>query len=213
MRQDKKKAIVLRKQGKSYNEISEILKVPKSTLSAWLSQIPWSAAVRKKLVKRQGEIVGKITKARWAKWREGFREEAKLEFNTLAANPLFIIGLCLYLGEGDHQLKTSQVKLINTDPKVIDLFSRFLREAVKVPEKKIRAWLIIYKDLDDEKCKKYWRKACKVPVKRFYKTQIIKGRHPTRRTPYGMCTVQVSSRALKEKIFTWTDLLYKQYQA
>lgn len=39
-RLEKSLAIELRKQGKTYNEIIDTLKVPKGTLSGWLSNYP-----------------------------------------------------------------------------------------------------------------------------------------------------------------------------
>ncbi|PIR82779.1 hypothetical protein COU20_00415 [Candidatus Kaiserbacteria bacterium CG10_big_fil_rev_8_21_14_0_10_59_10] len=39
-RADHQKAVLLRKQGKSYNEIKEILGIAKSTLSGWLHDYP-----------------------------------------------------------------------------------------------------------------------------------------------------------------------------
>ena len=51
MRNDKKEAIQLRTEGKSYNEIKKMLGVPKSTLSDWLHNIQWSKVVKNNLSK------------------------------------------------------------------------------------------------------------------------------------------------------------------
>ena len=48
MREDKGIAISLRKQGKSYNEISKILNAPKSTLSGWLRDVKMPPKIKEK---------------------------------------------------------------------------------------------------------------------------------------------------------------------
>jgi len=59
MRQDKSKAISLRKKGKSYNEIVKILNISKGTLSVWLRDIKMSPEIEKKF---------------WDKTRKGWAE-------------------------------------------------------------------------------------------------------------------------------------------
>ncbi len=48
MHNNKEKAIQLRKLGKSYNEITKALNVPKSTLSTWLKDIIIPAKIKEK---------------------------------------------------------------------------------------------------------------------------------------------------------------------
>ncbi len=214
MRNDKHLAIKLRKKGKSYNKISKELNIPKSTLSDWFVNTAWSKKIKKELGRKANYIARKrlrlINKARreyWESWREKFRKEAQKEFPFLFINPLFITGINLYWGEGDSKLANGRVELVNTDPRIISLFVKFLRKVAKVPKDKILAWITIYPDLSEEKCKSFWSKASEIPSEQFLKTQIIKGRHPSKKVEYGMCSVIVNSRGLKEKIFTWIDLL------
>ena len=220
MRIDKHLAVKMRKRGNSYNKISKELGVPKSTLSDWFSRIDWSSEIKYNLTRKANYIssrrltlINKTRQGKWEEWREGFRKEARKDFPRLLKNPLFTVGIALYWGEGDRILKNCRVSLINTDPRIIRLFTIFLRSAVRVPEEKIRAWLILYPDLSEKKCLTFWSKVSGVPINRFAKTQFIKGRHPTKRTAHGMCTIQVNSRGLKEQIFTWADLLYARYNS
>jgi len=213
MRNDKHLAIELRKQGKSYNEISKEFGIPKSTLSDWLSDIQWSQKVKKELTRKANYIAKKrlrlICKARreyWEKWREEFRKEAYKEFPLLFKNPLFITGINLYWAEGDSKLKNGRVELVNTDPRMIALFVKFLRKIARVPDDKIFAWLTIYPDLSENRCRSFWSRNIGLAPKSFHKTQVIYGKHPSKKVEYGMCAVQVNSRGLKEKIFTWIDL-------
>lgn len=213
MRKDKHLALKMRQQGMSYKKIGSELSIPISTLSDWFRDLEWSQDLKRELTQHSGEAASKAQKKRWEEWRDVFRKEAHKEFPTLIKNPLFTAGLMLYWGEGDSRLKNGMVRLVNTDSRMISLFCSFLRKVIKVEEQKVKAYLVLYSDLSDQECKKYWSNSSKIPIERFGKTQFIQGRHPTRRTTYGMCTVCISSRGLKEKIAIWIDLLYKMYSS
>lgn len=218
MRNDRHIAIKLRRAGKSYNKISKELGVPKSTLSDWFSSIGWSKTVKRELTRKANYIARKrlrlINKERrtmWEQWRERAREEARKEFPRLQRNPLFIAGIMLYWGEGDSKIENCHVRLSNTSPNMIRLFSIFLQKICHVPTEKLRAAVILYPDLNEIRCKRVWSTASGIPEKQFTKTQFIKGFHPTKRLAHGICLVYLSSRQLKEKIFVWIDLFHKQF--
>lgn len=211
MRADKRLAIQLRKRGVSYKEIEKRLGIPRSTLCGWFSGLEWSKKVKEELKVILPIKLSIAQKVRWEKLRQSHRAAAEDEFQKLVVNHLFVLGVALYWGEGDHQKKYSNVKLVNTDARIIRLFTKFLEEVAKIPLSKIKAYMILYNDLEEESTKKYWSKASGVSVQQFTKTQIIHGRHPTRKTKHGMCVIQVSSRALKERLLVWQELLYRQY--
>lgn len=219
MRNDKHLAIEMRRKGKSYMEISKRLGISKSTMHYWFKDLQWSEKIKDDLTAKAAKLsrkrikkVVKANKEKWLKWRKDFREEAKREFPELRTNPLFIAGLMLYWGEGDSNLKNT-TRLTNTDPRMISLFCKFTTEILRVPKVDIRLHLTIYPDLSENKCKKYWSKQTKIPVNQFNKTQIIYGKHPTRRLENGICSIRVPrSCGFKEKIFVWIDLFSKEYK-
>ncbi len=216
MNPSKEKAIELRRLGKSYKDIRRETGVPLSTLSDWFKHEEWSIEIRNRLGREQSlafpkklQSVIKANKARWAKIHQDYRDQAKQEFATLKDNPLFIAGLMLYWGEGDKGLKSSQVKLANTDPTMIRIFYSFLKDVIAIPPEKIHIWLLLYPDLLDCVQKNFWSKATSVPLSQFKNSIYIQGRHPTKRLSYGVCNIYVSSREFKEKIVTWIDLSQK----
>lgn len=216
MRNDQHLAIKLRKRNKSYNKISKELGVPKSTLAYWFGNKDWSKEIKKELTrkalyvaKKRLRLINKTKKEKWEKWREEHRQRARKEFPYLKKNPLFLAGLMLYWGEGDSKIENGLVRLSNTDPMMIKIIFLFLKNVCRIPEEKVKATLILYPDLDENKCKNLWSKTSGISKNRFYKTQFIYGRHPTRRLSYGICNIYVSSRELKEKIFVWLKL-YQQ---
>lgn len=209
MRKDKKLALRLRKRGLSYHAINRKLGVPKSTLSDWFSELPWSAALRRDLTKRaflkvypQLRAMARAQSLRWERWRRAAREDAVHSFPKFRSDPLFIAGVMLYWAEGDRMLY-SPVRVSNTDPDILRILVTFFKEKCKVPKEKIKAHLILYPDLSEKICRKYWSLRIGIPEGFFNKTQFIRGRHPKRRLSHGICAIEIASRQLKEKLLVW----------
>jgi transcriptional regulator with XRE-family HTH domain len=116
----KKLTIDLRKNGYSYNLISQKTGVSKSTLSNWLSEFPYTP---------NRETIDRIGKARAASslskskiklqsFAEAFAV-AKKDIDTLSKRDLFMLGLGVYIGEGTKDGHI--IRIINSDPRVIKL--------------------------------------------------------------------------------------------
>ncbi len=213
MRKDKVKAYELRRKNKSYSEISDLLKIPKSTLATWFQQEDWSKDIRDKLGTAQSlaqpkrlAAVSKANKERWAKLHESYRTLAEQEFPTRKNRPLFLAGLMLYWGEGEKNAKLGRVQLTNSDPLMVRIFYRFLKEELGIPAEKIKVWLLLYPDLRDEMQKRFWSTSSGVPLSQFSKSVYLKGRQATRRLSYGVCNIYVHSREHYEKIMTFLRL-------
>lgn len=213
MRVDKERAIDLRKEGKSYNEISAELGMSNSTLSKWFYGLDFLEDIKSSLIKRN--ILESTERMRTLNKVRGVGLEAVYEIAEKEAlddlieyknNPLFLSAISLYWGEGD-KLSRNQTRLTNTDPQMIRIFMEFLTVICKVPKSKIRLALFIYSDLDDDECKKFWGEVTKITA--FHKTQVLPSRHKTKRLPYGVCTVIVSNTILKKKMNIWIDQLPK----
>lgn len=216
MRQDKEKATKLRSLGKSYNEIKATLEIPKSTLSDWFKESGWSAKIKDTLVQKAKEkssvhihALNKVRGKHLARLYQNAETEAKIEFETLKFHPLFITGISIYWGEGDKST-SYQVRVANIDPAMIKIFVKFLREVCNVPKQRIRAHLLLYPDLDPALCMDYWIKNSGLSRRNFTKSVVIKGKHKTRRIPYGVCYPTVSSTYLKKKINIWLKLLPRE---
>jgi hypothetical protein len=212
---NKKNAIELRRQGRSYKEINKLLNIPKSTLSDWFSKISWSNEIKEKLIKNSASIhterLVKMNKARISKLNENYdraRKEAFDELTQLKNNPLFMFGLALYWGEGDKVTKY-QLRLTNSDTEVVRSFKIFLDNFCNGKKEKIWAELLIYQDLNSDICINHWSKAIGLEKKHFTKSIVIKGRHQKNRLSHGICVLGISSRFLKEKMLEWLRLIPK----
>lgn len=215
MRNDKHIALKLRRQNKSYNKISKELGISKSTLSCWFSRVDWSQDIKNELTRKANFVAKKrlrlINKSRsemWEQWREKARQQARDDFPRLKLDPLFISGIMIYWGEGDSK-PGNPFRLSNTDPRMIALYTKFLTESLNISKDNLRSTIILYPDLSEKKCIDFWRKTMEIPESQFYKTQFIKGRHPTKRLSHGICMITCGNRQIKEKVLVWIDLLSK----
>ena len=213
MRKDKEKAEDLRRLGKSYSEIHEMLQIPRSTLSDWFGREDWSKKIREHLAtSAQNESTVRLinlnkTRGRHlAKAYDAAREEAKGEFELFKYDPLFISGIMLYWGEGAKDPKAG-VKFTNSDAQMIKFYVQFLIRSCRIPVEKIKAYVLIYPDLEEKTTRAYWSKMSGLPWENFTKSVMIQGRHATRRLGWGVCTVTVSSTYLKQKMLMWIKLL------
>jgi len=207
----------LRRKKKSYREIADALGIYKSRISYLVGNNPESVATKKLLTARNIKksrvrirAVNKVSQEKWGRWRAEARREARQEFARFSANPLFVAGIMIYWGEGDSKQK-NPLRISNTDPRMIALYAGFLRTIMGLPDEKIRLGLILYPDLDDASCKRFWSRVANLPKENFMKSQYIKGHHPTKRLSRGICMVVVSSRQKKIKVLEWIDLFQRRY--
>lgn len=213
MNKNKEKATLLRRQGISYKKIRNELGVPVSTLACWFKNEPWSQAIKSRLSTevswanpRTLELLVRANRERWKSKHEEYRAAATKEFRRYKDDPLFLAGIMLYWGEGEKKQKSSQVRLSNSEPEMLKIFNLFLTKVLKISPDKISAWLLLYPDLVDSVQKNFWGKATGLTTSQFKKSIYIKGRHPTKRLSYGVCTIVVNSRALKERMLRWIEL-------
>lgn len=209
MRVEKTKALELRRKGKSYSMITNLLKVPKSTLSGWLKDEKWSVEIKASLNKNakiQSAIrMRQLGKVRGKELDNAYAEavkEAEKEFEYFVRWPLFVAGLCIYWGEGEKTSK-HMIRVSNIDPGLVKVFIGFLIHVCGISKKDIRYSLLLYPDLDEDACKQFWVSHAGLLRENFNKSARIRGRHKTKRLRYGVCNVSFSSSYLKKKIGVW----------
>lgn len=173
---DKRKAIELRIQGKTYREIRSIIpNLSKSTLSGWIKNIELTSEQNKKLQKKINKIrYNARVKSAWTKKIKNQDKikkifcEAKKEYSKLSKNKLFLIGLVFYWAEGSK--KTKVLQFTNSDPSAIKVMLRWMTDICGIPKNDIKIRLYIHKVYAHEKCEVYWSKITGIPVSKFKKT-------------------------------------------
>lgn len=217
----REKALLLRKSGFSYKHISSKTGLSKSTLSGWLTEVPYTP--NEETVRSFGKARAAAS-ARRAELRqksiEEIRKIAAKDIGKIDQRDLFVFGLGLYLGEG---CKTnSQVRMINSDPRVIQTTIEWFK-MLGVKEKQFRLRLHLYPDSDVKRCLQFWSRTTSIPVSQFQKHQIDsrtdKKAKKQRKLPFGTVQLIVLSGGRKEygvlffrKIQLWNEAVLSEIQ-
>ncbi len=217
MRKDKETILALRREGKSYREIMELVPISKSTLCAWFRPHPDLELIKQCKIEgaslANSERMQKMQAATALKWKNYYdlaKDEARVEFKENRSEELFIAGVCLYWGEGDKNIKCP-IRIANTEAPVVRIFAHFMQRYGGARQENLHVSLVLYPDLDQEECEAYWSRELSIDRMRFHKSQIIQGRHKTKRLAYGVGTVVLSNSYVKIKILEWIRLLGEEY--
>ncbi len=220
----KENALKLRKAGLSYNQISKTLKIAKSTLSTWLSRIELDEIAKQKIQSRSNYSIKKLiernrkqTLTAQEKSRN-IRQISAQKIKRLSREDILIAGTCLYWAEGykypitrnKRTVTYHPVVLTNSDPTLIKLFLRFLREYCGVSEEKLRISLRIFPHQKQKILELFWSKVTHIPISQFQKTQTVissssKGQRPFQRLPYGIVQIRIADTRLFHTIMGYID--------
>jgi len=201
------KAFDLRKKGKSYSEIRNIVRVSKSTLSNWLKDIELSKQHKSRLSRLQatGYIGAKKNQSNALLHHKKIRESAEKEAFKLAENSFFVAGLMLYWAEGSKN--AGSVQFSNSDPEMIRIMMRWFRQFCAVSEYKFKIGLFIHSLHNSENCLGFWRRITSVPLAQFYKPYIKPSIFSNRKNKLyeGTCRIIIHNRDLLSKIIGWKN--------
>ncbi len=203
----KQQAIALRLAGKSYGDIRKALGVKsKGTISVWLRGLRLTPnaekllhanierATTQKLLAFNNSRTERIRKE-----NEDARDEGMKKIGSLSRRDLLILGASLYWGEGskaERDFRYHSLSFSNSDPEMIGVFLRFVREILKVPEQKIYAAMHIYKSIDEDMARQFWATCTRLDPTRFTASyQVSRAGKGIRKTlPYGTLNIRVHNR-------------------
>lgn len=171
---EKARAIKLRKSGYSYNEILNKVPVAKSTLSVWLRGVG--------IAKRQKQRLTLKRKAAQKKAQEACRDKrlkrehfiirsAKKEIDGISKEDLRLIGIALYWAEGTKQKSSNvsqRVTFNNSDPDMIVLFNKWLKEICNIPQKDLVYSIYIHRTVSRDRIKIFWENLINHKIDRIY---------------------------------------------
>jgi hypothetical protein len=209
---EKELARVLRKQGKSINQIIKETGFTKSSISVWVRDIILTDKQKNKISER-GRSMESIEKRRISrlanehKKRRFIIDEAKKDFKNISLKELKLIGIMLYWGEGGKTGNWS-VRLANSDPAIIQIMMRFFREVCMVKNNKFHGHIHTFENADVEKTEKYWSKISRIPRDHFYKTYIkpsVASLQKRKTLPFGTVDIYVNNTKLFLTIIGWIE--------
>lgn len=167
----------LRKEGLSCRAIGQKLQVSDGTIGRWCKDILINT---KQLIKAE-ETRNKI-------------KTSEVEFlqTLLLDQDLAKLSVSLlYWCEGTKYPQSKAVSFSNSDPNMIVLFVKLLRESFPLEEKKFKIHLQLHSTHDKKKMFEYWSDLLDIPENQFWVPTITEAKNKMKRQDYfGTCTVR-----------------------
>lgn len=215
LRKEKELALQMRKQGMSYSQIKEKVKVSKGTLSNWLSEYPLSDERIRELRGNSSKRIERYRQTMQEKRNQKFVDaykEAQKAIGIFSDRDLLIAGFFLYWGEGG-KTDESAVTFANTDLKMVQVFIVWLK-SIGIQESDLKIRLQLYKDMDYGKETAYWSQALTIPLKQF-RRPYVKGSNRNGLTykskhTHGTCNVIVHDTAKRRFVLMAIKYLAEQ---
>lgn len=180
----------LRAQGWTYGEIVAELAVAKSSVSLWCRDVAVDPSLLEGRRRARWEagnlsVTRRPSRLQVEKERqiEQCRADAAAWLGRLSERDLFVAGIALYAGEG---AKTDgAVKFANSDPRMILVFTLWLRRFFEIDESRLRLRLYLHQGLDLERANDFWSDLTSIPTTQFGKPyravadpSIRRSKHP-----------------------------------
>ena len=214
----KPKALILRREGYSYELIKQRLGVSKSTLCDWLKTVPFKP--NKETLERMDR--GRIKSSKTASKRKFLRineckRVAKNELGILTKRDLMLLGIGLYIGEGSKN-SDSFLQFTNSDPKVIKLAMCWLKKIFNINQDNFSMRIHTYPDNNIDQTLEFWSNLTKIPRNQFGKiyidTRTNKITKNHNKLPYATLHIRIRGLAGKyaksnilRKILAWIDIV------
>lgn len=189
---------LLRQKGYSLPEIKKVVNVGHGSVFRYIQGVEILLEYRKIWHSKRG---GSFKRMKLAEKKA--EEKADEYIVRLSEKEKLIFLSALYWGEGSK----GDFGLTNSDPDLIKVFVLGLKEVFKIRTDRLRISIRIYRDLDKDKCLKFWSKITEVPVSKFVSVNVLDGKK-NGKLLYGMCRVRVTKgadvlkyiRALKNRV-------------
>lgn len=217
--QEKEKAIELRRNGYSYNDILKEVHVAKSSLSLWLKDLPLTSNEKNYLRTRKNKNISRgrikvaaILREKRLKREEIVFKEAVEEYERFKKDELFKIGIALYWAEGAK--RNNYFAFSNSDYKMVEVMLRWVEKFSSVQRENLHAYLYIHKPYAHEKCEEFWSEKLNMPLTCFRKTTYKPTSKLVKKRPqYKGCLriVVPKSTNLLKKIKVWQNMLAKEF--
>jgi hypothetical protein len=169
----KNKAIELRKEGYSLKEISENLKIAKSTASDWLSSIRLSQSAQELLHKKKilGQYKTVLLKRELKKLnRQADEAKARKALKGLPFSQEHIKLCCALMWWCEGNKNSSFLRFTSSDVSLIKNYLSLLREGFKLDESKFRVLVHLHAYHNDKVQKQFWSHVTKIPLDQFHKS-------------------------------------------
>ena len=194
----------------SVKEIARVVGVAPSSVSVWVRDVTLTPEQLESLRQRNPAYNGQLRGAnrnaeRWRATRLAHQEEGR----KLARqrNWLFVAGVMLYWAEGDKRSRNA-ARISNSDPEVLRLFMRFLRECLDVTDDQVAVTCNLFADhlVHQHEIERLWLEVLQLRPDRLRRSTVnvySKYSHKKRKgkLPYGTTRVVVHSVRVIQQIY------------
>lgn len=192
----------LRDTGYSYNMINAKLGIAKSTLSNWFKDRLFTPNQEVLQRIQYGPIIsGERAHNKRVQEIQRMKNLGIQELGNLSKRDLWLLGLGLYIGEGNKSHET--ICIVNSDPKVIGLAIKWFKDVCGLKNENITVAIHLYPDNNIWECFKFWGKVTGIPIENFRKIQIDTRKDKllikNRKLPYGTAHIRVICKGDSEK--------------
>lgn len=118
---------------------------------------------------------------------------------------LKIAGIMLYWAEGTFNGNT--VDFTNSNPEMIKIFLKFLREICGINDERLRVYLYAYEHQNILELQDYWHTVTNIKISQFTKPFIRKNNFNVtkRKLPYGLVHIRYNDKKLLCSLKNWVD--------
>jgi hypothetical protein len=163
-------------------------------------------AQRQAAAKRGREKILANRKQRQERWRV----EAVSLWEKWKQDPLFVLGVGLYWGEGEKTSCNKRLALSNADPNLLRTWLRWC--ARFLPGVRLNFWLCIHETCDQAAARAFWRRELNVEIT-WVSMAVSRASKRKRRTlPYGTLKISLGRGSLEwhTKMLVWLELAHEQ---
>jgi hypothetical protein len=169
----------LRAQSWTLLDIAGWLGVAKGSVSTWVRDVEFEPSPRRTGAQRRPHPFRERKLAEI----ERLNAEGIARVGELSEREFLMAGIALYAGEGGKT--DGEISFPNMDPRMIDLFCRWLRHFFDIDESRLRVRLYLHEGLDVEAAIEFWSQLTAIPRSQFgkpYRAEanptIRKAKHP-----------------------------------
>ena len=165
-----KKAIDLRRQGYSFDEIHKLLSISKSTSYVWLKNVKMTPAGQARIRARQhaGREKGQLKNHLRAVRRDGqITRNITEELSGLKLDDVIIKLLCAMLYWGEGAKGQHRMVFTNSDPRMVKTFLKLFRHSFELDESRFQASLHLHEHHQEDVQKKFWSGVTNIPTQKI----------------------------------------------
>jgi len=202
---ERNKARALRRQGWRIKDIAKEVGIRSDTVSKWCRDIELTSDQIAAIAAEDPGWLARHDAAQQTKkealeqritYQKAGRERAR------EGSDLHLLGCMLYWGEGAKG--RNHLKFVNTDPHMLKLYMRFLREEFQIQDKDIYLNVMHHTKNEDEivEIRNYWLNWLNLSLECNVNMQLKKGSDSRKsRYEYGICSIDVSRTELLHHVY------------